>query len=284
MTTTRSITALMIIAMVCLSCHNNTRIQRSGMLPLLHDPSISDELGVPHDSTSLYFPRQTFRDSIHYILYHNVVEIVSDNTEEQKQRVCSQYGPRSTIVFRDSFAFVTDSIPIRRESYLFYTMREPILCNFPVKKAVYRFILRGIYFKGAYHGPAVIAVEREREKVYVRTKLFQYSTDTRPPFDNRSGTYNDPPDLSYEIHSRKQLSEKDYDDLTTLVKAVKLTGLPWRPYIHGSYLDGSEWTLEIQNDEGYYVTWALSPNEDSPVHKVGDWLISHSDLKNEMKH
>jgi len=256
------------------------------LLPFRHDTLISDDKGLPRDSTVYYFPIETFYDSIHSVWYTDpktklwVSESVDGGCSSREELSKQLNVPVN--LFVDSFEKRVNTFEMKWFSFYLYKMQEPVLYNYFLEKDVYRFT-----WLRSFNIPVTITIEKEQNAVTITTKALKKNIDlpSNATYENVNGKeVKMPLDLNaaFVINKKKTLSEKDFLEFKKLIDSLNLYSYPSFPYspcLVGT--DGAEWIFEAQNKEGYFYMVRWSPEKETALRKVGEFLIKLSDAKDE---
>ena len=214
-------------------------------------------------------------------------------TERNSQDTLNAYFPLNT--FLDSSAIKDDStgnfvyfskidtFSLEWFSFNLQTMKEPILYSQYLGKEVYRFS----WFR-SFNSPVIITLEKDNDEFHIITKmtnrLFQRSSIKLLDFKTDMVTeIRDTTPLYLQINQRDKIDRSQYQTFTDILKQTDFTCLSPRG-IDNFGIDGSEWIIEIHNKNGYYYVDRHSPEDSTPLRRLGEYLLDLSAAKNEKRY
>ncbi len=194
----------------------------------------------------------------------------------------------SSLIKDDSAKTVTyfskiDTFSLQWFSFNLQTMKEPILYSQYLGKEIYRFS----WFR-SFDPPVTITLEKDQGEYFIITKktnrLF-YQSPTRLLYyrDNIVAGIKDTLPLYLQINQRKQIEKSQYKTFVDILKQTEFTCISPRG-IENVGVDGSEWIIEVHNKNGYYYVDRHSPQDSTPLRKLGEYLINLSAVKNEKRY
>ncbi len=275
----------LILLFLCVS----SNAQQLNRIPYRNDPAISNEQGVPRDSTTFYFPIELFKDSIHYLRFFDPKrkKIEWSTTgpglalKDEQEKICRGYKIERFEI-SDSLRCYTDTFSLKCFSFDLYKMQEPVLSNYYSGKETYRFT-----WLRSFDRPVVIRFDKSDTTIVITTK--ELKSQVPLPFLGIMGTHLDEEgvtiiekrefNIPYYINKTRRLPTVEYTEVTKMIDSLKLLELPPRLVTMGC--DGAEWILEISNSKGYFYIQRWAPQVGDPVREIGEYMIESSDLKKE---
>jgi hypothetical protein len=238
------------LCLTLVSCNSNDR--KSDFKCLM--PYAKQQMLVNYNGYSVkpYFPINTFLDSL---------EIVNSTTK------------------RKEYLVQIDSFSLAWYSFDLTTMNEPILCNEYLGKEIYRFSCFP-----AFNPPVTITLEKEGDSIYLTTK----KTNKIPqlPFIHvfENGKEIKRQDSIYlAINDKRILKQEDYQKFRDLLNTTRISCLSPKG-ITQLGVDGSEWIFEIHNENGYYYNIRWTPDKNTAIKQIGEFLIGLSAAKKERRY
>jgi len=237
---------LIIYLMVLSECLILTDTSDSNKINYYKSKNLSDRNGIPTNKAVSYLPIQYFNDTTKYIY-----------KDQQGQEWELYYtGNRQDSLINTThgyFKVETDSSWVKRISKTLYKGDEPLLYNYYLEKNIYRFT-----WIRSFHNPVIFTIIND---------------------------INDNPVLSTKIVKdevfvkKKEIKPSQWKGLSQMLDQLSFWSLPI--YEQKQLVnDGSSWTLETHNRDGYYVVSRWSP-ENSPLRKLGEYIIQLSSLEDE---
>jgi hypothetical protein len=247
-------------------------------VPYRQDSTISDPLGKPAQSSTLYFPPEKFIDSSY------VWVLVPKERVTQSMFTDSNYAvlPDSLVLERQIRTRI-DTFKLNWFSYYLNRLQEPVLYNYPLRKEVYR-----LTWLRSFHPPVVVRLEKEGAKIRIITKVLSripelpgYRYSDAQGNVRLSDTSSAVP---FKINTAKNVSKQVYQEfirLLTQERVLSLSPLGFRDRIG---TDGSNWILETHRPEGYFFITRWTPEPTEALRVVGDYLLNLSDAKDERRY
>jgi hypothetical protein len=236
--------------------------QKSSNIPFSNTP-YSDSKGVPVDSTIPYFPVKHFIDTIHTYLFYDA--------EHTKQRQIPKCVTTTDLLIKDHTLTaneISDSIIIDSNTFYLnwysaelYNLQQPILYNSYLGKIIYRFTL----LPSLYLVTLSISVIQQNDSFYIETRTASSKT--------QETSYQKP--LSID---RKVISKEQFERLTAMLR-VGTFNIPYTPRHCRRGLDGSEWIIEVHNENGYSFIADWSPPKKSMLRQIGLRFLKASKVK-----
>jgi hypothetical protein len=250
--------------------------------------------GIPTDSTSSYFPKSFYTDTIHCILNGKQIFRLDQFLTKEK---CAKNLQENIEQFRDTFKVFEDSTRFKMQSYTLYKMQEPILSDHYLSKDVYRILVLR-----SFNPPLSIRIENTKGKISLFMK--RLNKQIMFPFivydNNSDSVFYCSPDIAYFDSTKNKtvirnkmkydkllIKNKNWQDSVAKVKnivdykiveerKIELRNQTWdslmlmidstnfwttKPELALDYLqiDGSRWLFEGHTKKGYQIKIVLSP-------------------------
>lgn len=252
---------LILLSVLFMGCRNHPLPVKNnwhiaGRLDYMNDPCVSDSMGNPRDSSSVYIPLNTVSDSTRYFYFKNPHtkriewrQIAYGQEKDQKEYTQERYELDDDAI-KDSVMVSIDDARPKRVSEQLFSMQEPVLSNYYLGKTIYR-----LNISPTYSGNGVLTVIKEKDD---SIRVVYHIAERRVH-------YLDPLKKEHFIEEDSfEVDKQFFYSMDSLIKAAGiLTRSHWRKY--GDF-DGAEFLLELHRPEGYYYfCWGSLHNEGPPL-------------------
>lgn len=238
------------------------------------DEAVSDKNGKPMSWQSSYFPPERFIDSVS----RTYPPVPRDSLLKAIQTDTWRELEKNWAAAHTQVSARIDTFTLKWYSFYLYSLREPVLFNFPLKSEAYRFT----WFR-AFRPPITIKIERHKRKIWLTTKVlkafprepgFRYSDD-----QGRIHVQDSVVSVPFRKNIRKKISHKTFEQFEDFLAKSELLSVSPLGLRNGNTIgsDGSNWIMEIHRSEGYYFVARWEPNQAHPLRKIGEYLIRLSD-------
>ena len=146
-------------------------------------------------------------------------------------------------------------------SHMLFALKEPVLKDYKGDKEVYRFT-----WLRSFNHPAVIRLEKQGDII----KLFSKVSDG-------AGGY-EPGKIIFD--TTLTLTQEHVDSINLQLDNAKFWTLQTESRDNNG-TDGSEWIIEVFKNKQYHVVDRWTPSEGTSFRKIGEYLRSISQIKNE---
>lgn len=237
--------------------------QKSNYIPFANNPEYSSNKGIPIDSITPYFPVRHFIDTIPTYLFFNT------GRTKQKQipkcvttigQLIKDYNLTPNEI-NDSTIIDSNTFYLNWYSTELYNLHQPILYNYYLDKTIYRFTL----LPSLYLVTLSISVIQQNDSFYIETRTAASKS--------HETSYQKP--LSID---RKSISKEQFESLTAMLQTGTFN-IPYTPRYCRRGLDGSEWIVEVHNENGYSFIADWSPPKKSMLRQIGQRFLKASKVK-----
>lgn len=240
--------------------------------------------GIPRDSSVNYFPTELLHDTVPGFFNGYDIFRLTDMSKQQFAKVFHT----KIETLKDTFEIVTeDSIISKVNSYMFYKMKEPVLCSQYLGKEIYRMTA----IRTQRKPPLVVTIEKYKDSVIITCKrlnrhitfpfikkggvIFFTSPDFTSSFDRKKEEKrraevirkNDSTALAYNncnyhlvLNNRMKISRTAWDSLEIMVDTAKFWKSKPELALDHVQVDGSRWILEGHSEYGYQIRIVPSPH------------------------
>lgn len=263
-------TAIIIIGLII---HFSTFSQSNiHLIKYQNDLSLSNKTGIPLDSTSLYFPINEFKQRHEWFIFRDpwTKDVTKKEITKSERQIFET--ELSKFKIKDSISYSSPNTYMNEWfSFDLFKLSEPILSNFYLDKETYRFTLIS-----SIYPTFTIRIEINNKTAKIYTKELERLIESG--LINKSDTIYPDNNIPLSTNTEREISLIEIERIRKLLDSTNF-------YCHNSYLgiggiDGSEWIFECHTPEGYYFSQRYGPDITEPVHILGEYFISLSDLKN----
>jgi hypothetical protein len=163
--------------------------------------------------------------------------------------------------WQDTTRDALDSFVNSWYSHMLFALKEPVLKDYEGNKKVYRFT-----WLRSFNHPAVIRLEKQGNIVRLFSKV-----------SNGAGGY-EPGKIIFD--TTLSLTQKQVDTLKQKLDIANFWTLQTETRDNNGK-DGSEWIIEVLDDNQYHMVVRWTPTEGTAFRKIGEYLRSISQIKNE---
>jgi len=237
--------------------------QKSSNIPFTNAPAYSDSKGVAVDSIIRYFPLRHFIDTIPTYLFYDA--------EHKRHKQIPKCVTTKDLLFKDYNLTpneISDSIIIDSNTFYLnwystelYNLQQPVLYNSYLGKTIYRFTL----LPSLYWVTLSISVIQQNDSFYIEMRTAASKT--------HGTSYQKPLSIDSKVISKEQ-----FESLTAMLQAGTFN-IPYTPRQCRRGLDGSEWIIEVHNENGYSFIADWSPPKKSMLRQIGQRFLKASKVK-----
>lgn len=145
-------------------------------------------------------------------------------------------------------------------SKMLFALKEPVLKDYQGDKEIYRFT-----WLRSFNHPVAIRLEKQSNIVRIFSKVC-----------GGAGGY-EPGKVIFD--TTFLLTQKEVDGFNERLEAAKYWSMQTENNVMGN--DGSEWILEVFKNGFYHMVVRWSPFDEIAFRKIGEYLLSISQIKNE---
>lgn len=153
--------------------------------------------------------------------------------------------------------------------YLF-EFDEPILYNYYLDG----FIVRLTYLR-SFDNPILITLKGTKDSTLIQYKILDRQIGTDIYVELLNGNYSviskDTKMTNIKINKQFRIDNSTINALDSLIKKTNIFKQDPRIKVIGN--DGSDWLLEIHSTSGYYYMYRWSPEKESGLRQIADYLI-----------
>jgi hypothetical protein len=164
--------------------------------------------------------------------------------------------------WKDTVANALDTFVNSWYSKMLFALKEPILKNYKGDKEIYRFT-----WLRTFNHPVSVRLEKQGDIV----KLFSKVCDG-------AGGY-EPGKIIFD--TTINLTEKQVDTTNIRLDKAKFWTLKTESR-EDNGMDGSEWIIEVFKNDKYHMVIRWTPEKGTTFRSIGEYLISISQIQNEM--
>ncbi len=235
------------------------------------DPNISDRNGMPTSNESNYIPIIDATEVKHYYINGGEYKLID---EINLDLFVGEFG-KETI--KDSvFHHRIDPIKQRISSKYLLEFEEPVLHNYYLSRDIIRFT-----YIPAFDHPIVIKLENRKDSSLLTVKILDYKISDsiivsayRGDISLISTCDND---AEWIVNKQTLIDASNFETLQMFISNLNIKDeVPFYNIAYGE--DGADWIIEVHNQTGYYYNYRWSPQLDSSIRKVADYLIGISEL------
>lgn len=164
--------------------------------------------------------------------------------------------------WHDTIINVVDSFANSWYSKMLYSLQEPVLKNYNGNKEIYRFT-----WLRTFNHPVSIRLEKQGDIVNLFSKVCDGAGGYEPGKIIFNTTIN--------------LTEKEVDIANITLDNAKFWTLQTESK-EDNGKDGSQWIIEVFKNSKYHMVVRWTPEKGTAFRAIGEYLISISQIKNEM--
>jgi len=163
---------------------------------------------------------------------------------------------------KDTTNNAVDSFVNTWYSKMLFALHEPVLKNYNGEKEIYRFT-----WLRTFNHPVSVRLEKQGDIVKLFSKV-----------SNGAGGYESGKII---FDTTINLTEKHIDTMNIKLENVRFWTLLTESR-EGNGSDGSEWIIEAYKNNNYHMVVRWTPEKGTAFRKIGEYLISISQIQNEM--
>ena len=164
--------------------------------------------------------------------------------------------------WKDTVTDALDTFVNSWYSKMLFALNEPILKDYKSDKEIYRFT-----WLRTFNHPVLIRLEKQGDIIKLFSKVC-----------NGSGGY-EPGKIIFD--TTINLTQKQVDTTNIKLHNAKFWTLPTESR-EDNGMDGSEWIIEVYKNNKYHMVVRWTPEKGTIFRTIGEYLISISQIKNEM--
>jgi hypothetical protein len=164
--------------------------------------------------------------------------------------------------WQDTTINAVDSFSTSWYSKMLFALREPVLKNYNGDKEVYRFT-----WLRTFNHPVSLRLEKQGNIIKLFSKVC-----------NGAGGY-EPGKIIFD--TTINLTQKQVDTANIKLDNAKFWTLQTESS-EDNGMDGSEWIIEVNKNNKYHMVVRWTPERGTVFRTIGEYLISISQIKNEM--
>jgi len=161
---------------------------------------------------------------------------------------------------------ITDALETFANSWyskMLFALKEPVLKDYKADKEIYRFT-----WLRSFNHPVSIRLEKQGNIIKLFSKVSGGAGGYEPGKIIFDTTFN--------------LTQKQVDTTNVKLANAMFWTLPTESRENAG-LDGSEWIIEVYKNNKYHMVARWTPEKGTAFRTIGEYLISISQIKNEIK-